>query len=66
MKLKIAIVAVGLAAIGIGTYAVIAKSCNDQDKVYKICSDQQSKYQADLATAAATAKLVLLEFGADW
>lgn len=41
-------------------------SCNDNKKIYKVCTDQYRAFENALKKAKASDKLVLVTFGAEW
>jgi hypothetical protein len=41
-------------------------ACHDADKVYKVCSDQEESYRADLARAKEQDKMLVVVLGAEW
>lgn len=43
-----------------------APACNDTGKIYKVCGDQQSDYDAKLAAAKEQKKLLVVVVGAEW
>lgn len=61
---------IGVLVIVLGLSCVNAnetkENCNDQKKIYKVCSDQSKTFDKTLKKAIETDKLVLVTFGAEW
>lgn len=43
-----------------------AGNCNDNRRIYKVCSDQREEFEKKLDQAKKENKFVLIKFGADW